>query len=419
MFTHLYKQKNYTQKKEFWQMKERVIFHCDANSFYASVEIANNPSFKGKPVAVTGNPEKRTGIILTKSIEAKKYGVETGEAIWQAKLKCPNLICLPPHHKLYEEYSKKLRAIYEKYTDKVESFGIDECWLDMTDSLKFFGSKKEVADQIREEVKQTLGITISVGVSFGKLLAKLGSDLKKPDATTILSLNNFKQIVYPLPIKNIIGIGNRLEKRYHKIGVFTLGELVTIPDFVLKKKFGILGLQLKQKLLGNDTEPVRKCNEIVPPKSVGNGTTTIKDVYTRPEIKAVVVALSEEISTRLRQNCFNANSLSVTLKTADFKYAHQTMRLPFSTNTSTDLSNFAIKLIDNFWPYGIPVRAIRICTYNLTSQKQTQLSMFSESIKNSNLNNALDKIRSRYGYYAIAPLSTTKSTTLDLSRVEV
>ena len=221
-------------------MKERVIFHCDANSFFASVEIANNPSLKGKPVAVAGNPEKRTGIILTKSTEAKKYGVQTGEAIWLAKQKCPNLICLAPHHKLYEEYSKKLKNIYEKYTDRVESFGIDECWLDMTNSLKFFGSAKDVADKIRKEVKDTLGITISVGVSFGKLLAKLGSDLKKPDATTILSLDNYKKIVYPLPIKTIIGIGNKLEKRYHKIGVFTLGEITTLPDSILKKNFGIL-----------------------------------------------------------------------------------------------------------------------------------------------------------------------------------
>ena len=401
-------------------MKERVIFHCDANSFFASVEIANNPSLKGKPVAVAGNPEKRTGIILTKSTEAKKYGVQTGEAIWLAKQKCPNLICLAPHHKLYEEYSKKLKNIYEKYTDRVESFGIDECWLDMTNSLKFFGSAKDVADKIRKEVKDTLGITISVGVSFGKLLAKLGSDLKKPDATTILSLDNYKKIVYPLPIKTIIGIGNKLEKRYHKIGVFTLGEITTLPDSILKKNFGILGLELKQKLLGNDIEPVRKCDEIVPPKSVGNGTTTIKDVYTRAEIKQVVVALTEEISTRLRHHLFNANNLSVTIKTADFKYAHQTMRLPFATNTSSDLTLCAMTLIDSFWNYSTTaVRAIRICSYNLTNSQTTQLCMFSESIKNQNLNTALDKIRSRYGYYSIAPLSTAKSTRLDLSRVEV
>ena len=401
-------------------MKERVIFHCDANSFYASVEVALNPEYKGKPVAVTGNPEKRTGIILTKNVEAKKFGVETGEAIWQAKQKCPQLICLPPHHKVYEEYSQKLRAIYEKYTDRVESFGIDECWLDMTGTLKFFGDAKTVADKIRQEVRETLGITISVGVSFGKLLAKLGSDLKKPDATTILSLENYREIVYPMPIKAVIGIGNRLERRYNQIGVFTLGDLSQVPDSILKKKFGKLGLELKQKLLGNDFEPVKRCTDIVPPKSVGNGTTTIKDVYTRSEIMQVVVALTEEISTRLRRDSFNANSISVTIKTADFKYSHQTTRLPFATNTASDLTLYAIQLIDSFWNYGTTaVRAIRICSYNLTSSLETQLCMFSNEIKNQTLNKALDKIRTKYGYYSIAPLSLIRNTNLDLIRVEV
>ena len=400
-------------------MKERVIFHCDANSFFASVEVAHKPEYIGKPVAVAGNPEKRTGIILTKNAEAKKFGVETGEPIWQAKRKCPNLICLAPHYKLYEEYSAKLRKIYEKYTDRVESFGIDECWLDMTSTIHFFGKPKQVADQIRAEVKKSLGITISVGVSFSKLFAKLGSDLKKPDATTVIDCARFKQIIYPLPITSIIGIGKRLEKRYNKIGVFYLGEIVKIPDDVLSKKFGILGLELKQKLLGNDTEIVKKCDEYTPPKSVGNGTTTIKDIYSRAEINAVVVALSEEISTRLRKDGFNASSLSVTVKTAQFKYFHNTIRMPYATNTNSDIALFAMKILDNGWEYNTPVRAIRICSYNLSSAKQTQLCMFSEEIQNSSLNLALDQIRKKYGYYSIAPLSLAKNTLIDYSRVEV
>lgn len=399
-------------------MKERVIFHCDANSFFASVEIAHNPKLKGLPVAVTGNPEKRTGIILTKSPEAKKYGVETGEVIWQAKLKCPKLICLPPHYKVYEEYSNRLRQIYEKYTDRVESFGIDECWLDMTDSLKFFGDAKSIADRLRKEVRETLGITISVGISFCKLFAKLGSDLKKPDATTVISYNNFKKIVYPMPITSIIGIGRRLERRYNQIGVFSLGEIINIPDGVLKKKFGILGLELKQKLLGNDNDLVKKCDEIIPPKSIGNGTTTIKDVYSRAEIREVVVALCEEISSRLRKQDFNASGLSVTVKTAEFKCYHETTRLPFATNTSNNLSNFVMELLDSFWKYNTAVRSVRICTYYLSNAKQTQMCMFSQEIKNGNLNKALDKIRSKYGYFAIAPLGTQKSSNLNLSKVE-
>lgn len=400
-------------------MKERVIFHCDANSFYASVEEAHNPNLKGKPVAVSGNPATRTGIILTKNEAAKKHGVLTGEAIWQAKSKCPDLTCVPPNHKLYEEYSRALRDIYEKYTDKVESFGIDECWLDVTDTLKFFGNKKTLADKIRAEVKQTLGITISIGVSFGKLFAKLGSDLKKPDATTIIDKQNYKKIIYPLPVNSIIGIGRRLKDRFDKLGVVQLGDITLLPDSILKKKFGIIGLDLKQKLLGNDNDQVKNCTEFTPAKSIGNGTTTIKDIYSRAEILSVVSALCDEISTRLRRSNFNANGLSVTLKTADFNYFHNTIHLDYATNTLSDLITFSMKTIDDFWNYNVPIRAIRICSYNLSNAQKVQLSMFCNHEKKDKLNSSLDKIREKYGYYSIMPASTLKNSHLDLKRVEV
>lgn len=430
-------------------MKEKVIFHIDVNSFFASVEIAHNPHLQGKPVAVAGNPEKRTGIILTKNHIAKSYGVETGEVIWQAKLKCPDLVCLPPHHDVYEEYSKKLRAIYEKYTDRVESFGIDECWLDMTDSLKFFGDKLAVADKIRQEVKDTLGITVSIGVSFCKLFAKLGSDMKKPDATTYIPYSNFKQIIYPLPIITVIGIGKRLEKRYNQIGVFVLGDIVKIPDGVLKKKFGILGLNLKQTLLGNCCEEVKKFNDIAPPKSIGNGITTPKDMYTKDEVFKTINLLCEQVASRLREQNFVANSVSITIKTAEFKYYGNNARLSCSSNTCCELASFCMNLLDEFWTYNQPIRAIRICSYNLKNASNNQLCMFSpdtklisktpnklnnyppdnsnkplliakwrdntksalklcdnsKQIKNANLNNAVDKIRTKYGKNAINPLS--------------
>ena len=400
-------------------MKERVIFHCDANSFYASVEEAHNPDLRGKAVAVSGNPETRTGIILTKNETAKKFGVLTGEAIWQAKSKCPNLICVQPHHKIYEEYSRALRDIYEKYTDKVESFGIDECWLDVTDTLKFFGNKQDLANKIREEVKQTLGITISVGVSFGKLFAKLGSDLKKPDAVTLITKENYKQIIYPLPVNSIIGIGKRFKERFDKLGVVQLGDITLLPDNILKKKFGIIGIDLKQKLLGNDNDQVKQFNDNTPAKSVGNGTTTINDIYSRVEILSVVNALCDEVSTRLRRSNFNAGGLSVTLKTADFQYFGQSMHLEFQTNSLCDLIKFSMKIIDSFWQYNQPIRAIRICAHNLSSTKVLQLNMFCNSQKNESLNNCLDNIRKKYGYYSIMPASTLKNSHLDLTRVEV
>lgn len=382
-------------------MKERVIFHCDANSFYASCEVAQHPELKGLAVAVAGNPEKRTGIILTKNEVAKKYGVATGDVIWQAKLKCPNLVCLSPHFSLYEDFSKRLREIYERYTDRVESFGIDECWLDVTDTLKFFGDKKALADRIRDDVRSEIGITISVGVSFCKLFAKLGSDLKKPDATTIISMDNYKSIVYPLPITAVIGVGKRLERRYNQIGVTVLGDLVQIPDNVLKKKFGILGLQLKQTLLGFDDDEVKKCDLFIPPKSVGNGTTTATDIYTKSQINGVVSMLAQQISSRLRAGNFAASGLSVTIKTGDFRYFHETTRMPFASNTSGDISKFAMELISSFWHYNEPVRAIRICTYNLSTSKQIQLCMFSNQDLKLSTNTAIDKIRKKYGYSAI------------------
>lgn len=389
-------------------MKERVIFHCDANSFFASVEIAHNPSLKGMPVAVSGNPKTRTGIILTKNEVAKKYGVETGETIWMAKQKCPNLVCLAPHYDVYEEYSRQLRNIYERYTDKVECFGIDECWLDVTETVKFFGGKEAMANKIREEVKYRLGISISVGVSFGKLFAKLGSDLKKPDAVTIIGKENFKSLIYPLKITSIIGIGRRLNIRFNKIGVFKLGDIITIPDHILKKKFGIIGLNLKQKLLGYDMDEVKQFDDITPPKSVGNGTTTVSDIYSRPEVLDVVTKLCEEVSTRLRKQNFSANNISVTLKTANFKYFHDTLRMPFATNSCSDLKASCMQIIDSFWEYNFPLRAIRVCSYNLTNSNQCQLNMFDNFSQNSILDLTIDKIRKKYGYFAITPASSIK-----------
>ena len=236
--------------------KERIILHIDANSFYASVECAFNPALKNKPVAVSGNPAKRNGIILAKNEIAKKMGVLTGEAIWQAKEKCADLICLPPRMEIYEEFSRKLRAIYKQYTHLVEPFGIDECWIDITQTQHLFGGARAIAEKIRAEVKEKLKITVSIGISFCKLFAKLGSDLKKPDAITEIPRKRFKEIVYPLPITEIIGIGHRLEKRFHKLNVFKLGDIIHLDDFILKKIFGVVGLNFKQKLLGEDNDPV-------------------------------------------------------------------------------------------------------------------------------------------------------------------
>ena len=388
-------------------MKQRIILHCDANSFYASVECARNPELKGKPLAVSGNPENRTGIILAKNDIAKPYGIKTGEAIWQAKEKCPDLICVFPNHNLYEEYSEKLHDIYATYTPFVEPFGIDECWLDITETAHLFGGAESVAEEIRERVKKELGITVSIGISFSKLFAKLGSDIKKPDAITKIPYENFKELTYLLPISSIIGIGRKMEQHLKKMNVFTLGDLAQMPVEILKFNFGVVGEELSNKVKGLDQTPVKSIYEKSPPKSVGNGTTTIVDIVLRSEVKDTVLYLSEQIGTRLRKQSLTSSCISVTIKTALFEYEHHSKKVFFS-NDANIIANYAMELIDGFWEYKEKIRSIRICCSNLTEDSTKQLSLFDISNKKQTaLSTALDTLRGKYGK-EILTLATLK-----------
>ena len=386
-------------------MKQRVILHCDANNFYASCECAQNSNLFDKPVAVTGNPQKRTGIILAKNNLAKQYGISTGDVIWQAKQKCPELICVSPHFDLYNKYSRKLKEIYMQYTDQVESFSIDECWLDVTDTQKFFGTGEEIANKIREQVKKELNITISVGVSFCKLFAKLGSDMKKPDAVTVISEANFTNKIYPLPINSIMGIGRRLEKALSKMNIETLGDFVKIPDSILSKKFGINGTRLKQKLLGNDFDIVKKFNEYDEVKSIGNGTTTIMDIKNIDDMKSVVMFLCDEIATRLRNKKMLSFCISASLRSSDLVWSGKSKTLNFPTNTEKDIFKTAMELIKCIWDLTSPIRSVRICCSSIVDEANNfQINLFENPTKKSNLNNAIDKVRKKYGYQAISPL---------------
>lgn len=278
-------------------MKERTILHSDVNNFFASVECADKPELKDKPVAVTGNPKKRTGIILAKNDIAKKFGVKTGQTIWEAQQSCPQLVCLGPHYDLYGEISKKLHEIYLDYTDKVEPLGLDECWLDVTGCEKYLGKNgKQVADEIRERVKKQFGFTVSVGVSFNKIFAKLGSDMHKPDATTIIDKQHFKNITYDLPLSTIVGIGGRLDRKFKKINIMTIGQFVELEDEFLKEFMSIVGVELKKQLLGIDEIPVLSYYHLPPPKSIGNGSTAIRDICSREEISKMISFLAEKVS---------------------------------------------------------------------------------------------------------------------------
>jgi len=386
-------------------LKDKIILHVDANSFYASVEISFHPELKTKPVAVSGNPKKRNGIILAKNELAKKQGVLTGEAIWQAKQKCPDLICLPPNMELYEDFSSEMHAIFEKYTHKIEPMGLDECWLDITDTAHLFGGAEKIAADIRKEIREKLKITVSVGISFSKILAKLGSDLKKPDAQTTISRENYKQIVYPLPIDSIIGIGSRMTKNLNKMNVFTLGDLLEVPAYILDSKFSIVFKDLRKKLLGFSTGEIASIYDKEPPKSVGNGTTTICDIFTKDEIRATVLFLADKISARLRKKRLFANSLSISIRDCKLNVTKTCRTLPFATNTTSDLVKFAMDIINEFWGFNENIRSIRLSARNLTTTDDIQCSIFEckEDIKKEGLNASLDELRKKYGKQIILP----------------
>ena len=276
----------------------RVILHCDCNSFFASVETALNPAYKNVPMAVCGSTEERRGIVLAKNELAKKYGIKTAETVWSAKKKCPALVTVEPHHEEYARYSKMVNEIYLRYTDMVEPFGIDESWLDVTASRKLFGTGLEIAEKISADVKREIGITVSIGVSFNKVFAKLGSDYKKPDAITVIDEENFKNIVYPLPVGDLLFVGKRTEEALIYMGIRTIGDLAATSETLLKSRFGKAGEMLHKYARGLDDSPVTAEREDA--KSIGSGFTFRHDLVGREECRQGIDFLSDDIGRKLR-----------------------------------------------------------------------------------------------------------------------
>lgn len=390
---------------------ERIILHCDINNFFASVECATRPELKNKPVAVAGDPKKRTGIILAKNEIAKKFGVSTGEAIWQAKQKCPDLVCLAPHHKKYEQISKKIIEIYKCYTDQIEPFGIDECWLDLTTCQRLFPDAEKVANEIRERIKNEIGVTASVGVSFCKLFAKLASDMKKPDATTIISRKDFKKTIYPLPIDAIIGIGRRMKKNLVRMNINTLGDLAAADVRVLQAKFGVVGVRLKEKLLGFDFDPVSNVDELDPVKSVGNGTTTLKDICTEQEVKQTLQYLACSVSRRLREKGLKCQNIGVSIKNSSLHTLHHERTILIPTNDEIEIAKEAMRVVREFWDFDEMIRSVRLCCSTLSSTNgEEQTNFFSQlTTKADKINLAVDHLNKKYSRQVVKLAAISKS----------
>ena len=280
---------------------KRTILHSDMNNCYASIELLHHPELRGKPLAVGGDPEARHGIVLAKDQLAKKAGVKTGMALWQAKQVCPDIVFVPPRMDLYLRFSRLAHEIYGDYTDRQEAFGIDESWLDVTESCSLKGSGEKIAEEISRRIKKELGITVSIGVSWNKIFAKLGSDYKKPDAITVINQENYKNIVWPLPVEDLLFVGRATKKKLNKLGIYTIGALAETDSDILKIHLGKVGMILSYFANGNDNTPVCHQDENAPIKSIGNSTTTPRDLTTETDVSIIVWLLAESVSARLRE----------------------------------------------------------------------------------------------------------------------
>ena len=391
-------------------MADRVIFHCDLNCFFASVELLDKPALREVPVAVCGDPASRHGIILAKNEPAKRRGIQTAETVWQARQKCPSLILLPPHHGLYARYSRRINTIYGQYTDLVEPFGIDESWLDVTGSLHLFGGDaRQLADDIRARLRQEVGLTISVGVSFNKVFAKLGSDYKKPDATTVISRENWRDIVWPLPVGDLLFVGRAAQRTLGQYGVETIGQLAACKPEMLEQLMGKMGVQLYRYANGLDDAPVRPQHQREPVKSVGNSTTFPENLTRWEEIRSGLQLLSDSVAGRLRKEGLYCGGVAVAVKDAQFRTVSRQMRLGAPTHLMRDIFEAAQELTRRIWKAPTPVRLLSVTALYITDSADSyqQLDLLAGDAplrdqRQEQLESAMDAIRGKYGRDAIA-----------------
>ena len=387
-------------------MGSRVILHCDCNSFFASVETALNPAYKNVPMAVCGSEEDRHGIVLAKNELAKKYNIKTAETVFSARKKCPELVIAAPHYEEYSKFSKRVNEIYSRYTDMVEPFGIDESWLDVTASKKLFGTGLEIAERIRREVKEEIGITVSIGVSFNKVFAKLGSDYKKPDAITVISEENFKEIVFPLPVSDLLFVGKKTTDQLQNIGIRTIGDLASVGEGFLSKKFGKMGEQLYKYANGLDDSPVSPEHEDA--KSVGSGFTFRHDLVTREECRVGIEYLADDIGRRLRKQGMKCETVQLSIKDEYLRVVQRQRPQNPPTDIARLIADTAYSILVDEWPEGKPVRMLTVTASNLV-RKDTfaeQIDMFGnedfeEREKSKKREETIDKIRQKHGSASI------------------
>ncbi len=379
---------------------DRMVLHSDLNNFYASVECLLNPSLRDRPVAVAGSEQMRHGIVLAKNEIAKKCGVVTGEPLWSARQKCSEIIFVEPHFSLYREYSQIVQKIYGEYTDRVEPYGPDECWLDVTDSFSLFGDGKQIADALRQRLKKEIGLTVSVGVSFNKVFSKLGSDMKKPDATTVITRSDFREKVWPLEAEKMLYVGRASGEKLRRYGMYRIGDIAKAPRELLRSSLGKNGMALWYFANGMDDTPVGMCGEEEPIQSVGHGVTCRRDLKNEEDVKIVLLGLCEMVSARLREHGKMCSVVQLSMRDTNLVWCERQKKLIYPNRTVRGLFEAGMALYVRHNGGKTPLRSIGIRGCNLTDGRYEQLSL-DETVaaiqRRESLDAVADRLRQKFG----------------------
>ncbi len=396
----------------------RRILHADFNSFYASVACFLDPALRPYPVAVAGNPEARHGIILAKNELAKKFGVKTGEAIWQAKKKCPLLVTVKPEFETYQKFSALGRALYGEYSDRVEAFGLDENWIDVSGTTETIEDARGLAETIRTRVHAELGITVSIGVANNKVFSKLGSDIKKPDAVTVVSPDNFKEVAWPLPAGDLLYVGRATQKKLARYGIFTIADLANASASFLKAQLGKCGLMLHAFANGLDVAPVLYTIDQQPVKSVGNGITTPRDLVNDEDIYLTIYMLTESVAARLREHGMRARTAQLSVRDTDLSTFVRQAKLDHPSNIASEIAHACMQLFTTNYAWQRPIRSLSVTASDLVPYTDPeQLTLFDNEISRRRAEaaeQAVDDIRRRFGYRAIGRALFLKDTSIGL-----
>lgn len=382
----------------------RTVLHIDLNNCFASIESISHPEYKQMPFAVGGDEEMRHGIILAKNDIAKKFGIKTGESLFSARKKCPELKVVKPNFELYNEYCSAVRQLYCEYTDQVESFGMDECWLDTTGSKAIFGNGVKIANEIRRRVKKEFNLTVSAGVSYNKIFAKLGSDYKKPDAVTIITPNNFKHIVWPLPVEDMLFVGKSTQSKLNRMGIYTIGQLADTSKNFLISIFGKNGTVLYDYANGLDTSPVKKISDADTIKSIGNSTTTPRDMQNESDVNLIFNLLAEQVCKRLRVHHLKGSVVQIHLRDSNLFSFERQVKLDYPTDISGEVCKAAMKLLRNNYKFNMPLRSVGIRVTELSdADSPVQLTFFSPNNeeKMRKIELTKDAINDKYGKYTL------------------